>query len=256
VKPNHFKTTKDLAKLGFFTAIRFLTIFPLPGRRDKTVENFGMSLPFFPLVGLLLGGILVGLNYGLTFILSLPVVYMLLIIVLVIMTGAHHIDGLIDTFDGIVIGKTRERRLEIMVDNRVGAFGITAAILIIMLKYISLLSVPVALPALLLMPVLSRWLMVTMIFIFPYARSAGMGLAFKQEAKWYGLAIATAIALAAAVVLISWRGVVLMAALWLISVGIGSYFRTRLGGLTGDVYGALNEIAEALVPLLFILVWR
>jgi chromate transport protein ChrA len=167
VKPNHLKICKDLSKLGFFTAIKFLTIFPVPGRWDKAGENFGMALPFFPLVGLLLGGILFGLNYGLAFILPLPVVYILLIIALVIMTGAHHIDGLIDTFDGIVIGKTRERRLEIMADSRVGAFGITAAILIILLKYISLLSVPVALPALLLMPVLSRWLVVTIIFTFP-----------------------------------------------------------------------------------------
>ena len=245
--------------MGFFTALKFLTIFPLPNRLDKATEDFGTSLPYFPPVGLVLGAILFGLHYGLSFILPPAVISILLIIALTIMTGAHHLDGLMDSFDGMVIGKSRERRLEIMADSHIGAFGIIAAILLLLLKYVALVSLPevMMMPSLLLMPTLSRWIMVSALFTFPYARSSGMGLSFKQGANWQRFAIATAIALIVSVLLLSWWGAVLMAALWLIIFGIASYFNSRLGGLTGDVYGALNELSEVLVLLLIlILVWR
>ena len=245
--------------MGFFTALKFLTIFPLPRRWAKATEYFGQSLSYFPLVGLVLGGILFGLDYGLSFILPASVTSALLIIALVIMTGAHHLDGLMDSFDGVVSGKSRERRLEIMADSRVGAFGIIAAILMLLLKYaaITSLSDTIMMSALLLMPTLSRWIMVTAIFGFPYAKKTGMGLAFKQGATWQRLTIATVIALIASVLLLGWWGLALMAALWLITFGIASYFRSHLGGLTGDVYGALNELSEVLVLILIIiLVWR
>jgi adenosylcobinamide-GDP ribazoletransferase len=112
------------------------------------------------------------------------------------------------------------------------------------------------LPALLLMPTLSRWTMVSIIFTFPYAKSSGMGLPFKQGATWQRLVVATIIALIVAVVLLKWWGLVLMAVLWLITFGIASYFRSRLGGLTGDNYGAINELSEVLVLLLIILIGR
>ena len=98
--------------------------------------------------------------------------------------------------------------------------------------------------------------MVSAIFTFPYAKSSGMGLAFKQGANWQRLTISTVIALAIAVIVLKLWGLVLIAALWLISFGIASYFRSRLGGLTGDVYGAINEISEVLVLLLVIIIGR
>ena len=245
--------------MGFFTALKFLTIFPLPQRWGKATEGFGTALSYFPMVGLVLGAILFGLNYSFSFILPPSVTSALLIIALTIMTGAHHLDGLIDTFDGMVSGKSRERKLEIMADSHVGAFGIIAAILMLLLKHASLSSLPdvMAMPALLLMTTLSRWIMVVAIFTFPYAKGTGMGLAFKQGATWKRLVMATGIALIASVLLLNWWGMVLMAMLWLISFGIASYFHSRLGGLTGDIYGALNEIAEVLVLILItILYWR
>jgi adenosylcobinamide-GDP ribazoletransferase len=245
--------------LGFFAALKFLTIFPALKRWGKGTEELEQSLSYFPLVGLVLGAILLGLNYVLSLILPAAVVNALLIIALVIMTGAHHLDGLVDSFDGTVSGKSRERRLEIMADSHVGTFGIIAAVLLLLLKYASLSSVPfnAIMPALLLMPTLSRWAVVNTIFIFPYAKNSGMGLAFKKGATWQRLAIATIIALVASVLLLNWQGVVLMATLWLITFGIGAYFRSRLGGLTGDVYGAINELSEVLVLLLLIILyWR
>jgi len=241
--------------LGFWAALQFLTIFPTPLRHKVTARTSGQSLTYFPLVGLIFGAILLGLHYGLILLLPSSVVNALLIIALVILTGAHHLDGFIDTCDGVIAGKSKKERLAIMSDSKVGAFGIVGAILLLLLKYVSLSATPI-LPALLLMPTLSRWAMVSIIFTFPYAKRYGMGLAFKQGATWQRLTIATVIALIVAVALLKWWGLVLMAALWLIAFGIASYFRSRLGGLTGDNYGAVNETAEVLVLLLLILIGR
>jgi len=244
--------------VGFFTAIKFLTIFPLPRRWEKFTQDYGKSLPYFPLVGVVLGAILFGLSYGLSFTLPYSIVAALIIIVLTIMTGAHHLDGLMDSFDGAVSGKSRERRLEIMSDSHAGAFGIIAAILLVLLKYASLVSLDTAMqmPALLLMPAVSRWIMVGALFTFPSAKPTGMGYTFKQGAYWYRFAIATAITIVISVILLNWQGLVLIAGVWLISFGIASYFHSRLGGLTGDIYGALSELSEVLVLIAVIILWR
>jgi adenosylcobinamide-GDP ribazoletransferase len=242
--------------MGLWAALQFLTIFTTPLRHEVNAKTYGQSLPYFPLIGLILGGILFGLYYGLSLILPPAVITALLIIALVILTGAHHLDGFIDTCDGVFTGKSKKDRLAIMSDTRVGAFGIVGVVLLLLLKYASLLSVSRMLPALLLMPALSRCIMVSMIFTFPYARRSGMGLPFKQGATWQRLAVATAIPLIVAVALLGWWGLVLMAALWLIAFGISSFFRCRLGRLTGDNYGAINELSEVLVLLLIILIGR
>jgi len=94
--------------LGFWAAIQFLTIFPTPLRHKVTAKTSGQSLTYFPLVGLILGVVLLGLYYGLSFILPSSVVNALLIITLVILTGAHHLDGFIDTCDGVIAGKSKK----------------------------------------------------------------------------------------------------------------------------------------------------
>ena len=242
--------------MGFWAALQFLTIFPTPVRKKADTLVLGQSLPYFPVVGMILGAILLGLYYGLILVLPSTVVIALLIIVLVILTGAHHIDGFIDTCDGVFASKPKRERLAIMSDTRVGAFGIVGAVILLMLKYASLSSVTMILPALLVMPTLSRWTVVSIIFTFPYARKSGMGLPFKQGATWQRLAIATAIALIVSLIVLRWWGLALMAILWLIVFGIGVFFRSRLGGLTGDNYGAVIELSEVLVLLLIILIGR
>lgn len=242
--------------MGFWAALQFLTIFPTPLHHEVATKTSGQSLTYFPLVGLILGAILLGLHYGLSLVLPPPVVSALLITTLVILTGAHNLDGFIDTCDGVIAGKSKKERLAIMSDTKIGVFGLVSVVLLLLLKYVSLVSVSLILPALLLMPTLSRWTVVSIIFTFPYAKRSGMGLAFKQGATWQRLTIATIIALIIAVILLKWWGLVLMAALWLIAFGIASSFRSRLGGLTGDNYGAINEISEVLVLLLIILIGR
>jgi adenosylcobinamide-GDP ribazoletransferase len=99
--------------------------------------------------------------------------------------------------------------------------------------------------------------MVSALFNFPSAKSSGMGATFKQGANWWRFAIATIIAVLAAALLLNWQGIILIIVLWLIVFGIASYFNARLGGLTGDVYGTINELSEVLVLILItILAWR
>ena len=241
--------------MGFWAAIEFLTIFPTPRRREITADHVGESPPYFPLVGLILGIILLALNYALSLFLPPTVVNALLVIALVILTGAHHLDGLADSFDGVIAGKSKEERLAIMSDGKIGVFGITAIVLVLLLKYVCLSQAPIFI-ALILMPVLSRWAMVSAIFTFPYAKKLGMGTAFKAGANWQKFVIATIIALAAAVIILKFWGLVLFVAIGLITLGIAACFRSRLGGLTGDNYGAINELAEVAVLLIIIIIWR
>ena len=239
--------------MGFWIALRFLTIIPSPSRGEFSPQKAGRSLGYFPVVGLMVGGILFGIDLGLGLILPAVVVNGLLIAVLIILTGALHLDGFIDTCDGFA-GESPSRRLEIMSDSQVGAFGIAGACCLLLIKYAALLSLPgnFRMAALLLMPTLSRWTVVYSIFAFPYApkKTPGLGQIFKQQATWQGLTIATSVALVAVIVLISWQGVGLMAGVWLIIFGIAWLLRSRLGGLTGDTYGAINELAEVLVLIL------
>ena len=241
--------------MGFWAAVQFLTIFPVPLRRKIDDREIGASLTYFPLVGLGIGVILIGLDWGIKFLLPFPVVNALLVAALVIITGAHHLDGFIDSCDGVISGRTPEERLAIMRDSRTGAFGVIGAVLLLLVKYAALISIPGKLrtPALWLMPPLARWSMVGTIFFFPYVRNSGMGLAFKQGANKFRLIIATAITLAASLVLLKGLGVMVMLALGLITLSIAKYFYSRLGGLTGDAYGAINEIAEVAILILLIL---
>ncbi len=239
--------------MGFLAALRFLTIFPVPKLKGEGLEQLGKSLAYFPLVGILLGAVLAGLSYILQLILPLPVVSILLVTALVIMTGAHHIDGLIDTCDAMVISKTREQRLAIMSDTRVGAFGITAACLILIAKYAAITQAA-GFTALLITPMLSRWALVGAILIFPSAKKIGMGFTIRNGARWGGFVAATLLSILLSVIFLGLaKGFVLMAGLFLLICCLGLLFTRLFGGLTGDNYGALIEIGEVLSLVLILI---
>jgi len=207
-------------------------------------------------VGLIIGGILFGLDRLLALAFPQNLVNILLIIVLVLITRALHLDGFIDTCDGIGGGHSPEERLGIMRDSRVGGFGVVGGCCLILLQYLALTSVPQEqrLAALILMPTIARWTMVYAVFAYPYARRQGMGKIFQEGANWPWLAIATAITLASSIALMRLEGLAVMAAALLISLITGSYLSGKLGGLTGDTYGAINEMVEVSVLILVPLV--
>ncbi len=246
--------------MRFLAALSFLTIIPLPRQREASPETVGRSLGYFPAVGLVIGLILAGLNWLLALVLPSAVVNGLLLVALVVITGALHLDGFADTCDGIAAHQTVEDRWQVMRDSHVGAFGVVGIFLLLLVQYVSLNSVPQSLlPAtLLLMPVVSRWAMVYAVFAYPYARPAGLGKVFKQGASWTGFTLATLITL---VVATTWAwmahftffylvALAIIVTIWVIVVATATYLQRKFSGLTGDTYGAINEVAEVGVLIL------
>jgi adenosylcobinamide-GDP ribazoletransferase len=243
--------------LRFIAALQFLTSIPVPGFRGVAPEKLGQATAYFPIVGLIIGLILVFLNWLLGLILPEPVVTALLIAALVILTGALHLDGLADTCDGVAGHKPVEERWQVMRDSRAGAFGIVGVIVVLLVKYIALNNVPsVFMTAVLLfMPTLSRWAMVYAIFAFRYAHREGLGTAFKNATKWPQFTAATILTLALALALyplFSYTGLLIFGGILIITTGISFYLKYKFDGLTGDTYGAINEIGEVAVLLIAI----
>ncbi len=247
--------------MSFLTAIQFLTSIPIPVKRELSPEQMGRATTYFPVVGLIIGLILAGLNWLLLLILPAVVVNALLVVALVIITGAMHLDGLADTCDGIAGHKTTEERWQVMRDSRTGAFGVVGIVLVVLLKYATLNNIPpVFMTAVLIfMPVASRWAMVYAIYAYRYARPAGLGTAYKQATRWPQFTTATIITLALAFALFplfSLAGILIIIGISIITTGLAFYFRHKFAGLTGDTYGAINEVAEVTILLLAILIFN
>ena len=234
--------------MGFLEAVRFLTFIPLPAR-DTSLEEAGRSTAFFPLVGMLLGSILVLADALLGKIWSRPLVSAVLVVLWVILTGGLHLDGLADTVDGLRGGRGREERLAIMKDSRLGTFGGVAVFCLLALKLalVNELGPAWGGRGLLLAPTLGRWAMVYGIWAFPSARPGGMGSLFKEHSGLRGLVLATALALVVAFLFFHLWGLAILGGLWLAAALLGRTFTRALGGLTGDTYGALCEMSEVLV---------
>ena len=160
-----------------------------------------------------------------------------------------------DTCDGLG-GDSKERRLAIMSDARTGAFGVAGCVIVLLLKWTALSAVPETLrmETLLLAPVLSRWAVVGAIRAFPYARPGGLGHAFKANVTLRHVVLATVLALAPALGWVFWQGAVMAAVVAAITVVVGLFLVRRLGGMTGDTYGAVNELGELAVLILLPLV--
>jgi len=240
----------------FWIAWQFLTIIPSPYHRRYGIEHLGKSVAFFPVVGLILGLVLFGLDHLLALFLPSILINVLLVIVLVILTGALHLDGFIDTCDGLAVKNSAWDKLQVMSDSRVGGFGVVGGCCLILAEFAALVALPAGLraSALILMPILSRWGMVYAISVFPLAKREGIGWAIRQRASWKGMIVATILSLIAAIVLLNWWGAVLLATLALILLAVSKYLCSIFGGLTGDSYGAINEFAEvAVLVLVFII---
>ena len=244
--------------MSFLAALQFLTTIPIPWRREVRPQELGHSIAYFPVVGLIIGLILAGLSLLFSLILPSAIVNALLILSLVMISGVLHLDGFVDTCDGIAGHKTTEDRWQVMHDSRAGGFGIVGVVLLLLVKYVSLNSIPEPslIMTLVLMPVVSRWAMVYAVFAYPYARPSGLGKVFKQGASWLRFTMATLIALAVAVILAKLLGLVIMFLVWAITVAMSAYLKSKFSGLTGDTYGAINEVTEVSMLILVIILTR
>jgi len=231
--------------VGFLAALQFLTVIPV--KHSFSAEQIGRSTSYFPVVGIIIGVILAALNYLLELVLPTSVVNVLLVVSMVVLSGALHLDGLVDTCDGIAGHGTPEERWRVMHDSHAGGFGVIGAALLLLVKFVSLNSVPQSLMIFTLVtaPVISRWTMVYAIFAYPYARPSGLGKAFKGATGWWQFTIATLITVALAAGLFKLAALIILFIVWLIVLAIAFYLKRKFAGLTGDTYGAINEVAES-----------
>jgi len=263
------KPRRDAAAAAF----QFLSRFPVRSQPGFTPELLKRSVVYYPLVGAAIGACTaIGAAVAALLLPPLPAAVITLIL-WVGLTGGLHLDGWMDSADALLSYRTRERMLEIMKDSRVGAMGVLACVLLLLLKTALLAALleggPLyALSLLLLPPVWSRWFMVRAMGRWPLAR-AGEGLAgsfagLPPVHERRALAGAALLSLAAALPALAGGGTAawpLALAAVLLLPGAALLCGTlaaravsgRLGGLTGDVYGALNELLEAVLLLLLVL---
>lgn len=232
---------------GLLVALGFLTRIPVPAHVFARPGAQARSLPWYPLVGLVIGVVLASLAWALQH--GAPVLVAALgVAAWAWLTGGLHLDGLADTADAWVGGLgDRERTLAIMKDPRSGPAGVTTLVLVLLLKFAALASLPspALWPALLLAPLLGRAALTAAFLSTPYVRASGMGapLAGASRVACFCALLGTL----AGVACVGRRGVIAL----LVVIAVFWLWRRacvrRLGGMTGDTCGALAELVEVAV---------
>lgn len=236
---------------SIIAAFQFLTIFPTLIKRMFTSQEMGRAVGFFPLVGVALGALLYAVNYAARFIFPVSVSAALTLFAWVMFTRAFHLDGFMDTCDALFGGWTPERRLEIMKDSRMGAFGVAGGILVLLTQYAALTATTKFFPALMLATTLGRWASPLVIYAFPYAREDGLVVEMKRNVSVREIIIATLIAGITAWLISGWLGFALMLGAALVAFLTARYAMRLLPGLTGDIYGTVTTLVEMLVLVFF-----
>jgi adenosylcobinamide-GDP ribazoletransferase len=238
---------------SFFVALQFLTLFPSPRRTDHSTDEAGRSAIFFPVIGFMLGLILVLLNFVLEPFASPGLLSVVLVSVLAFVTRGLHLDGVGDTFDGLGAGGDRDRVLSIMDDSHIGVFGLIAIVLVLFFKIHALESMPVdRWRALLAAPILGRWAMVLLGYRSEAAKAGlGSNLIIHLTTKHFLLATFLTLLLVAAI--LHGNGIAMMAWVALFTIASKNYFHRRLGGVTGDTFGAVGELSETSVLVILAL---
>jgi adenosylcobinamide-GDP ribazoletransferase len=238
---------------GLVTALRTLTILPVPGREAREPAA---SLPFFPIVGGLLGSFLwvVSLSTALFPEGGWPAgVAGLMLIASSLLTGGLHLDGLADFTDALGASRDRERRLAIMKDTHMGAFGAIALVLLLLAKWLALTRLVASGSAVwvILVLVISRTMQVDLAVRLPYARAGGgTAQSYVTNAVWWHHLVATAAAVAIALGGYGLFGLGALATGFAVTRCFGAWCRRHLGGVTGDLLGAGNELVELSLLLL------
>ncbi|MBK1673473.1 adenosylcobinamide-GDP ribazoletransferase [Ectothiorhodospira shaposhnikovii] len=237
----------------FLVALRFLTRFPVSWN-SPTDEEVGRSMLHYPLVGLLMGLSLAALAWALG---DGILAAALIVTAWVLLTGLLHMDGLADTADAWIGGLgDRERTLEIMKDPRCGPAGVTALILLVLVKFAAvfeLLALTGGWMALILAPLLGRAAILPLFLLTEYVRSAGMATLLARHLPRRGAWLATAGVALAVVILGGMVGVWALAGAALVFLLGRAWMVHRLGGTTGDTAGGLIELVEAGVLLAVVL---
>ncbi|MBB40668.1 MAG: adenosylcobinamide-GDP ribazoletransferase [Hyphomonas sp.] len=231
-------------------AIQFLTRIPLPGQVGYTPERFEASPAYYPLVGLIIGGVCAGVYWLAALIFPAVIAVLLTLGAGLLLTGAFHEDGLADTFDGIGGGITPEKSLAIMKDSRIGTYGTAALIIVLLPKAAALSSMSsiLVIGALLAGHGLSRLSAVLVIMTSRYVRTDGTGKPVAKGLTAKGLAT---VCLTGLGIILVWQLFLPISTMGYGLIGLAIshvcmrlFFEPKLGGYTGDTLGAVQQASE------------
>ena len=238
--------------------IQLFTKFPIKKEIEFDQDEFSRGVIFFPVIGLLIGSVAYAVAYLTGLIFSREIAVLCMIVSVILFTGALHLDGLADTMDGILSARKREQMLIIMKDSRIGTHGVLALLGVISMKYLFLLEVAPKnfLSVVLALPIIGRTTMGILLWGTRYAREEGLGNLFIGKTSPRESIITGVIGFLMVGVILGLSGI---AAFCLVIMVVG-LFRIQveglLGGITGDVLGAMNELSELLFIPIFILIER
>lgn len=233
---------------AFLLALQFLTCLPVSLKAAPGPADWGRSALAYPLVGLLIGLLLAGLQQLVGH--ADPLLQAaLLTATWALITGGLHLDGLADSADAWVGGHgDRERTMTIMKDPRSGPAAVSTLVLVLLLKFVALAALVKAgaWPALLLAPVLGRLALVALLLGTPYVRPGGMGSAISAHLP-RAAAVLALLLVAAGALVTGMAGALALAAAAVAWLGLRWMMMRRLGGMTGDTLGAAVELTEVAV---------
>lgn len=233
--------------------LQFLTKLPIYININAEKKDFSRGIIWFPLVGLIIGILLVGVYYVSQLVFSSLLVSVIVVVFEIFLTGGLHLDGLADSFDGLYSYREKDRMLEIMKDSRIGANGVLILIINIVLKIVLINEIDLQniYFALILMPVISRFTVVLLSRFSKYARENGMGGFFIGEVSNFQFLVA--MLLTVLVTLIHVKSILLIVLVVITTFIFRAHVYSKIGGITGDILGAWVELSEMIYLIGFII---
>ena len=233
--------------LDLLTAIQFLTRIPLP-TLPYDASSLARSVKFFPVVGALIGSLAAALHYLLAPHLPRLLAALFVLTFLILVTGAFHEDGLADCADAFGCTRDRNRILTIMHDSRIGTYGGVALTLSLLARLLLLASLPLdaVAPYLISAHILCRWTTLPLSHFLPAARPATEGQAARIASltSTTSLILGTLFSFIAVIFLLRAGAIIPILSAILLTFLSALYYKKRLGGVTGDCFGATNQLAE------------
>jgi adenosylcobinamide-GDP ribazoletransferase len=249
--------SEQMRKLGveMVVAFQFLTRIPMPPTEFEA-DSLARAVKFFPLVGLVIGAGAVLVQKLLISHVGRPLVALAVLTYLVLITGCLHEDGVADVADGFGGGWTKDQILLILKDSRIGSYGATALTLSLLARYLLLASLPIGHFAAYVISaqLLCRWSSLPLSYFLPPAREQeGQGARIARLTSLHTLLFGSIFSFAVVVFALRWSAVgPLLVAMLAVALS-GWLYRKKIGGVTGDCFGATNQLTE--IAVYFCGVW-
>ncbi len=236
--------------ISFRHAVAFLTRLP-GGAHPSDQEAIARSVPYFPVVGLLVGGLGAGTFWAGSEVFTPAIGAALSLIGTALVTGGLHEDGLADSMDALAGGWDREQRMEIFHDSRHGTFGVLSLVLISLLKFSALLTLSGSTAALVIVAshVMARSAAVVVMAILPSARAEGLGADYGKTLPFVPTMVAAGLGLIGAIVAFGVLAPAVVASVVAAGVVVSAWAVRKIGGATGDILGAVEQVSECAVLL-------